>query len=263
MHGLQSHDGDRRIDWGQTSEDYSVYRPGPPPSFFQRLSAFGIGHAGQSILDLGTGTGVLARQFARQGATVSGIDVSAEQIETGKRLADAENLAVEFNAGPAESLPWLEPTFDVVTANQCWLYFDKDRVVDELRRVLRPGGCLVTSHFSWLPRLNDIARRSEELVLKFNPDWSAGNWAGVIPQCPTWAIEHFNVSAMFVYDEDIPFTRESWRGRFRACRGVGATLSADEVAAFDAAHEEMLTQTVPESFTVRHRLDAHIFAFRS
>ncbi len=263
MHGLQSHDGNRRIDWGQTSEDYAVYRPGPPPSFFVRLAAFGVGLAGQTMLDLGTGTGVLARQFAHQGATVSGIDISAEQIESANRLADAENLNVDFHVGPAESLPWTEPTFDIVTANQCWLYFDKDRVIEELRRVLKPGGCLVTSHFSWLPRLDEIARRSEELVLQFNPEWSASDWPGVIPTCPSWAAEHFNVSAMFYYDEDIPFTRESWRGRIRACRGIGATLSPAEVVAFDAAHEELLQQTVPESFTIRHRLDAHVLTFKT
>src|SRR5687767_3553212 len=66
MDGLGSHDGDKVIDWGKTSEDYSVHRPGPPPSFFARLAALGIGREGQRILDLGTGTGVMARQFARQ-----------------------------------------------------------------------------------------------------------------------------------------------------------------------------------------------------
>ena len=63
------------IDWGKTSLDYASYRPGPPPSFYERLVALGIGKAGQHLLDLGTGTGVIARQMARQGCHVSGIDV--------------------------------------------------------------------------------------------------------------------------------------------------------------------------------------------
>ncbi|MCB8932873.1 MAG: class I SAM-dependent methyltransferase [Fimbriimonadaceae bacterium] len=225
---------------------------------FEQFLELGIGTEGQRLLDLGTGTGVMARQFARQGALVSGVDVSPEQIAMAGQLAAEEGLEVEFLPHPAEALPWSGPTFDVATANQCWLYFDRERVVAELRRVLKPGGKLVTSHFSWLPRLDAIARRSEQLVLEFNPDWSAADWSGDVPKVPSWAEPEFEVEAMFVYDEPIAFTRESWRGRFRACRGVGAVLSESEVEAFDAAHHALLHGTAPESFTVLHRLDAHV-----
>lgn len=262
MHGLNAHDGDRQIDWGKTSKDYATHRPGPPLSFFQRLEAFGVGVAGQRILDLGTGTGVMARQFAKQGAVVDGVDVAPGQIAAAKRLADEEQVEVRFAVHPAESLPWQEPTFDVVTANQCWLYFDKATVIQELRRILKPGGMLVTSHFSWLPRRDPIARASEELVLQFNPDWSAADWSGVIPSFLPWAAEDFHVRAMFYFDEAIPFTREGWCGRIRACRGVGATLSTEEVTAFDEAHLELLTRLAPESFHILHRLDAHIFEWK-
>lgn len=262
MHSLGSKDGSKAIDWGKTSNDYSAHRPGPPLSLFSRLAALGIGHEGQDILDLGTGTGVMARQFARQGARVQGVDVSEEQVAMAQQLADDESLPVDFSVHPAERLPWDEPTYDVVTANQCWLYFDKRQVIRELRRVLKPQGLVVSSHFCWLPRLDDIARRSEELVLEFNPEWSGADWAGVIPPSPEKMAQDFDVRAMFYYDEPIPFTRESWRGRFRACRGVGTTLRASEVKAFDAAHDELLRRTAPESFTVLHRLDAHVFAFK-
>ena len=262
MHGIKPNDGNP-IDWGKTSADYSAHRPGPPPSFFARLADLGIGLEGQSILDLGTGTGLLARQFARQGARVCGTDISEGQIEMARRLAQDESLQVDFAVHPAESLPWTEPAFDVVTANQCWLYFDKTRVIEELRRVMKPQGLLVTSHFCWLPRLDNIARQSEQLVLQFNPDWSGADWSGDIPSdAPAWSIGDFELKASFYYDEPIPFTREGWRGRFRACRGVGATLSESEVQAFDKAHDELLREIAPESFTVLHRMDAFVFAFK-
>ena len=53
------------FDWGKTSPDYAVYRPGYPASFYTVLQALGIGTPGQDILDLGTGTGVLARGCMR------------------------------------------------------------------------------------------------------------------------------------------------------------------------------------------------------
>ncbi len=68
MEGVSPTDAGRKIDWGQTSQDYAMFRLGPPPGFYDRLKVHGVGLPKQKILDLGTGTGVLARQFARQGA---------------------------------------------------------------------------------------------------------------------------------------------------------------------------------------------------
>ena len=62
-----------------------------------------------------------------------------------------------------------------------------------------------------------------------------------------------------MYDESIPFTNESWRGRFRACRGIGATLSDDEVTVFDEAHDRMLREIAGEEFTVLHRIVAFVY----
>jgi 2-polyprenyl-3-methyl-5-hydroxy-6-metoxy-1,4-benzoquinol methylase len=258
MHTINPIDPGRTIDWGKTSQDYATHRPGPPPRFYQTLQTWGVGVAGQTILDLGTGTGVLARQFARQGAVVHGIDIAANQIATAQQLAAQEGLAVDFQCVPAEELSFADATFDVITANQCWLYFDKAKVIPVVKRLLRPGGMLVTSHFSWLPRLDPVAHATEQLVLQHNPAWSAHDWSGEIPTHPAWAEGHFAVKGMFWFDEPVPFTYESWRGRIRACRGVGAALDAVDVAKFDAAHEAMLAGMVPAEFTVLHRVDAHL-----
>jgi SAM-dependent methyltransferase len=64
-------DNEREFDWGKTSQDYAAYRSGYPESFYEVLAALGIGKPGQRILDLGTGTGVLARAFAQRGSVVT------------------------------------------------------------------------------------------------------------------------------------------------------------------------------------------------
>jgi len=262
MHSLSPTDPGRTIDWGKTSGDYAAYRPGPPDSFYQRLVGLGVGLPGQRILDLGTGTGAVARRYARQGAQVCGIDVSSEQIDMARHLAVREGWKVDFRIAPAVRIPFPDGSFEVVTAHQAWLYFNAEQTIEEVRRLLVPGGLLVTSHHSWLPRLDPIARRSEALVLKYNPQWSAGDWSGEIPACPPWAEAKFRVRAMFYYDEPIPFTRETWQGRIRSCRGIGASLPAIEVERFDQEHAKLLLLTAPESFTVLHRIDAHLLEFR-
>jgi SAM-dependent methyltransferase len=252
-------DGGRPIDWSRTSADYAAHRPGPPARLFDALAAFGIGRPGQRLLDLGTGTGLVAREFARRGAVVSGIDVAPGQIAAARRSAADEGLAVDFVVAAAEACPFADASFDAVTASQCWMYFDVERTLAELRRILTPGGRLVTTHFSWLPRADPIARASETLVLQANPAWQGGDWSGAIASEPAWAAGRATVEAMFWFDADVPFTRESWRGRMRACRGVGATLAETQVAAFDAALADWLDAHAPAAFTIRHRIDAHLF----
>jgi len=258
MHGIRAFDAGRVIDWGKTSGDYLTHRPGPPPQYYELLRAWGIGRAGQRLLDVGTGTGLLARQFARQGARVAGTDIAVGQIDAARAAAAAEALDIDFRLAATEALPFADAGFDAVTAMQCWLYFDPERASREVARVLAPGGCLVTSHFSWLPRRDAIAHASEALVLEHNPDWGGADWPGEIPATPRWSEGRFEVAAMFWFDAPIAFTRESWRGRIRACRGVGATLDTDAVARFDAEHAALLARNAPEKFTVLHRIDAHL-----
>ena len=88
--------------WGKTAQDYAVYRPGYPESFYTILHALGIGRPGQAILDLGTGTGVLARAFAQCGASVIGLDLAAEQIVVAQQLARQEHLDIQFVTCAAE-----------------------------------------------------------------------------------------------------------------------------------------------------------------
>lgn len=258
MDTLPPTDPGRTFDWSRTSADYAAFRPGPPPRLYAMLAALGIGLPGQRLLDLGTGTGLLAREFARRGALVRGTDLAPGQIDAARAEAAREGLAIDFRVAPAEAAPFGDASFDVVTAGQCWWYFDAPRTVAEVGRLLAPGGRLVVTQFSWLPREDPVARASEALVLRFNPGWQGANWSGRIPSVPPWADGLAQVCAMFWFDEAVPFTREGWRGRIRACRGIGASLSDAEVQAFDAEHDEMLRRIAPETFTVRHRVDAHV-----
>jgi ubiquinone/menaquinone biosynthesis C-methylase UbiE len=260
MLGLGVVDNNQKIDWGKTSEDYMLYRPGPPKSLFSKLHAHGIGYEEQSILDLGTGTGVMAIELARNGSKVTGIDISSEQLKVARFVSGWECLDIDFIRSPCEVLPFPDNSFDVIVANQCWLYFDLKKVEPEILRVMKPGAKLVISHFSWLPRQSKIASGTEELMLKYNPSWSAGGYSGKIPVLLEWANQgNFNLNTFFYYDENIPFTHESWLGRIRASRAIGASLEQNLIKAFNSEHKHYLESTVSDAFTVPHRIDVHIY----
>lgn len=262
MYGIPPTDPGREIDWGRTSADYGLYRPGYPESFWRRLEGIGAGVAGQRVVDLATGTGVLAREFARRGCDVVGLDVSHGQVVEARRLAEEARLRARWIVARAEATGLPAASWDLVSASQCWLYFDKPRAIREVKRLLAAGGRLLTCHICWLPRLDAVARETEALVLRYNPAWTAADYAGKIPHCPKWAEGEFEVASTFWYDEALPFTRESWRGRIRACRGVGAALSPAEVAAFDADLAALLARVAPDRFTILHRIDAHLLTAR-
>ena len=60
-------------------------------------------------------------------------------------------------------------------------------------------------------------------------------------------------------EEPLEFTREAWQGRIRACRGIGASLSAEDVERFDAEHRALLEGIAPDTFTVLHQMTIHVY----
>jgi 2-polyprenyl-3-methyl-5-hydroxy-6-metoxy-1,4-benzoquinol methylase len=260
MIGTNVIDPNMNIDWGKTSEDYAKYRPGPPQSFYKKLSALDVGLNKQKILDIGTGTGVIAREFAKQGCEVTGTDISKEQINMARSLAEKDNLEINFLVSSSEEINFPKNSFDVIIANQCFLYFDVEKVKPIFEKILKPNGVLVLSHFSWMPFLDKVAKKSEELILDYNPNWTAHSYKGDIrPKYPKLE-SHFHYKGFFVYDEGIPFTKDSWLGRIRACRGVGASMDLETVQKFNHAHKKLLDEITDEEFNIIHRLDAHIFS---
>lgn len=243
------------LDFGTTAGDYAKYRAGFPAKLFDRLaSSFQVGLPGQRILDLGTGTGTLARGFALRGANATGLDPSRPMLDAARGL-DAEVAAsVTYVVGTAEDTGLPASSFDVVTAGQCWHWFDPDRAAAEVRRVLVPGGTVALCSFDWVLMPGNVIDLSERLIKRHNPAWNLGNYHGVHGEyIKPIALAGFTHVETFSFDLDQPYTHEAWRGRIRASAGIGATLSAEAVAAFDLEHAEALAREFPDPLTALHR----------
>jgi len=248
-------DGGRAFDWGRVSQDYARYRDIYPPEFYQRIVDLGLCVADQRVLDLGTGTGVLPRNLYRFGAQFTGADISANQIAEARRLSQEAGMAIDYVVASAESVEFPPETFDVVTACQCFIYFDQSVALPKIHRMLKGDGRFVVLWMAWLPDEDPIAHASEQLVLKYNPAWTGARMQRIEPSPPEWAAPLFKPEHVFAYDMRVPFTRESWHGRIIACRGIGASsLSDAAIAAFDAEHRAWLEQHTPESFGILHQV---------
>lgn len=90
-----------------------------------------------------------------------------------------------------------------------------------------------------MPLIDPIAAASEKLILKYNPRWTAHGYSGKIPPVPYGLGSDFKVREYFYYD---------------------AALDAATVEKFDAEHEQLLSSIAGETFSVIHRIDAHVMS---
>lgn len=243
-------DGGRPFDWGKTSSDYAKYRDIYPPEFYQKILNRNLCVSGQTALDVGTGTGVLPRNLYRYGAKWTAADISENQINQAKRLS--KNMEIDYVVRAAEELDFANDSFDVITACQCFWYFDHEKMTPNLYRMLKPGGSFLVLYMEWLPFEDEIANASEQLVLKYNPAWSGAGETMRPIEIPECYKRNFGLVYHEEYLLKVPFTRESWNGRMKACRGVGASLSKEETARWEEEHRKLLAGFAPEAFEVLH-----------
>jgi ubiquinone/menaquinone biosynthesis C-methylase UbiE len=244
-------------DFGRYSEDYAAYRPLVPASVYERLNTI-IRIGGSRSLDLATGPGTIALELGARGSAVVGIDTSEELIATATRIAAERNLesGVRFTVARAEHTGLAGSSFDLVTAGQCWHWFDGDAVLAEVQRVLRPGGVLAIVYYSYLAEHSAVAHDTEDLILEFNPSWTMSGSKGVFPRLMDDVVHAgFRLVEQFCYDQGEMFSHMRWRGRMRTSSGMGAAgLPPSEVQRFGEALRRLLDEKYPDPVEVEHRV---------
>ena len=248
------------INFGRTALDYGKHRAGFPDEFFERIQQLGLIPNGTRLLDLGTGTGTIARGMAQRGCITSALDISEELVATSKQLDQQADVQITYHIASAEETGLADESFDVVTAGQCWHWFDGDKAAQEVKRLLVPNGHIIIAHFDWLPLKGNMVEATESLILKYSPLWKGSGGNGFYPQ---WLIHlgdaGFTDLETFSFDINAQYSHEAWRGRIRASAGVGASLSDEKVREFDADLAEILHEKFPDDpLQIPHRVFAVI-----
>ena len=130
-----------------------------------------------AILEIGFGTGRLARKIAKQARNglVCGVDPSELMLHAAEKRTRKfrKKGRVELKLGEASALPWPDAHFDKVTALHCFQFWsDPQHDIAEVRRVLKPGGLVMLvlrarkkAGPKWLP--NPISRSGQEIAGAF------------------------------------------------------------------------------------------------
>lgn len=139
-------DGSQR--WLRTLQNLAPARL----DYFDRIADW----RGKAVLDLGCGGGFMSEALAQRGAAVIGIDPAEKAIAIAQHHAASQNLSIDYLVGTGETLPLADGSMDyVVCVDVLEHVADLGQVINEVRRVLRPGGLFLfdTINRTWLANL--------------------------------------------------------------------------------------------------------------
>ena len=160
-------------------------------------------------------------------------------------------MNIDFYACDAKDVDAAECSLDVITACQCIWYLDHNNTAPKFAKMLKKDGSFLILYMGWLPFEDEIAGKSEELILKYNPKWSGCGDTVHPVWVPDEYLEYFNIEKQEEFRVDVPFTRESWHGRMRACRGTSASMSKEEFSLWNDEHIKLM-ESYSNTFKIKH-----------
>lgn len=167
---------DVREYWNHHIHDLEISQASPgSPAFFSDLDQYHFeklhhllrlvnfaGYRGKRVLDVGCGAGTDLVRFAQGGAMVSGVDLSASAIALARQNFEQRGLTADLREADGEHLPYPDASFDLVFAHGVVQYTPNSAaLVNECRRVLKPGGeaiFQVYNRISWLNGLSKLMK---------------------------------------------------------------------------------------------------------
>ncbi|TVY06880.1 class I SAM-dependent methyltransferase [Paenibacillus cremeus] len=146
---------------------------------------------GSRILEVGCGTGRTACYLAKQGYTITGLDIREEMLVKARARAEKEGLAISFVQGSIDALPFADGSFDVILAESVTNFADIRATLREYSRVLSPGGALYDREVMLLQPMPEA--EYEEIVRFFgfggllsDAEWPQALMAAGFARTETW-----------------------------------------------------------------------------
>jgi SAM-dependent methyltransferase len=231
-------------------ENYARYRPDYPEAVLDLLADACRLNADGAIADVGSGTGIFARQLLARGWSVVAIEPNAPMRQAAERwLAGQPRFRSVIGSAEATTLP--DTSVDLITAAQAFHWLDRRRARAEFVRILRPAGQVA---LIWNERLTDstpLLRDYEELLQRFGTDYREVGHTKITPH----EIEAFFAPgrcAMHTFAHFQTFDFEGLQGRL---------LSSSYTPDIGDPRYEPMVRRLREIFELHHRAGQVVFEY--
>jgi SAM-dependent methyltransferase len=230
----------RGSSFGAAASAYAEHRPGYAEAAVRWALDPVWARRPLRVIDLGAGTGKLTASLIRLGADVTAVEPDPQMLAVLRRDM-AEEDSVRALPGRAEEIPVPDGSADAVVAGQAMHWFDLDRALPEIARVLSPGGVLAglwnvdDDRMDWVADLAKISKRNSSITLL------------------RWRDSNIRSSQERVLTEGSDLFGAGQIGEFEH----GQARTADSLVATIATHSHFLVMDEPE----RNRLLARVRDF--
>ncbi len=164
--------------FSQRVENYILYRPGYPAEVSDLLCREAGLLPGSTVVDLGSGTGLLTSLFVARQMTVHAVEPGIEMREAAERLLGTDPHFVS-HAGTAEQTGLPDQCANLITAAQAFHWFDRDAARQEFDRILKPGGIAALIWNERRVTSTPFLREYEDLLNTHATDYKEVNHANI------------------------------------------------------------------------------------
>lgn len=211
------------VNFGNVAEKYAKFRNDLPVELIDSLKHRGVYFKGEKVVDLGAGTGILSRALHQEGAVVVGVEPSKELIEEAIKIDQEEGATITYENAFSERTLLPDDTYDIVTVMRAWHWFDADKTLTEIKRILKDNGMLIVMDSGFIGRSKVVVDTLEIIQEhisggRLKPAGSKANSTQRINSFPVewfkeWQAHQFDLQDMYKFTYNVTFSNEEWCGR--------------------------------------------------
>ncbi|MFS0779817.1 class I SAM-dependent methyltransferase [Neobacillus sp. 3P2-tot-E-2] len=252
------------IDFGQVAKSYAKAREDIPVSLMDSLYVRGIFLDGKKVADIGCGTGSLTRKIAMRKADVTGIDPSKELLQHAVELNKSKNYTIPYLHGTSENTGLDDSQFDIVTVMRAWHWFDREKAIAEMKRVLKAKGTLIVIDSGFLAG-SSVVEKTFEVLTKYvsdglKPAGAKAESSQRINGFPAewfheWQSNGFELRDFYKLNYNITFTKDTWVERVESISWLAGLVKDVRNKALKDLTESLSDQ---ETFVIPHECNVCI-----
>lgn len=251
------------VNFGSVARDYAKWNNDFPLHIFDKLLQKGIIMSNYYAVDLGSGSGLITRELTKKGLKVIGVEPSFELIEEAKKIDKMDGIKINYINAKAENTNLADEQFDIVTVVRAWHWFNRIKVISEIKRILKPNGYLIVMDSGFISHESRLVQETLELIKNYTPDGilkPAGSKAEAKEYhngFPTiwyadWKDANFKIIESMQEKYEVAFSHDGWRGRVRALSWLSA-FEPENRNKIDSELKQILEKSYPkEPITIPH-----------